>query len=280
LISGNFNITFLGTGAASLDPRSSTSSCLVEIDRRCILVDAGIGVLRQLRKLAISPADISIILITHWHLDHYAGLPALLRSLKNSKLQSILGPPLPMSARLYLTLTNYPFNQIFVPVTKVLARNYGVFSIRSIPTSHTVESYGWAINEELPDNSLEGRKIIISGDTRPVDTIYQASRGIDLLVHEATYLDRETSTANLHQHSTARQAAELAVKAGVGALALTHIPDRYSLPEVLAEAQIVFPRVLVPSPLDTIHIGPVPENKFKEKPGWAALKLCGRNGKL
>ncbi len=75
----------------------------------------------------------------------------------------------------------------------------------------------------------------------------EASRNADLLVHEATFGDDEQDRARETGHSTARQAAEVASKAGARRLALTHLSARYSreAPELLAEAQSVFPETVI-----------------------------------
>lgn len=92
-----------------------------------------------------------------------------------------------------------------------------------------------------------GRKVVISGDTRPSPVIGAAAAGADLLVHEATFSAEESEKADLTGHSTAADAAGIARDAGVRRLVLTHISARYTreAPELLAEAQAIFPASLV-----------------------------------
>jgi ribonuclease Z len=72
-----------------------------------------------------------------------------------------------------------------------------------------------------------GRRVILSGDTRPCAAVCEAARGADLLIHEATFADSEQARAEETHHCTAREAGELASRAGVRRLILTHFSSRY-----------------------------------------------------
>ncbi len=95
----------------------------------------------------------------------------------------------------------------------------------------------------LVGETRPGRKVIVSGDTRPCAPLRDAARDADLLVHEATFSHEDLFRAKETGHSTAREAAELAAEAGARRLVLTHISPRYSreAPELLAEARAFFP---------------------------------------
>ena len=112
--------------------------------------------------------------------------------------------------------------------------------------------------EQVVGPSRPGRRIVISGDTRPCQTTEVYAHGADLLVHEATFLEDERARARETAHSTARQAAEVAREAGVRLLALTHLSTRYFPRDVRDEARAAFPATVVPRDFDAIEI-PFPE---------------------
>ena len=86
-----------------------------------------------------------------------------------------------------------------------------------------------------------GRKIVITGDTAPSETIVEAAWGADVLVTEATFSEEERERAQETMHQTAAQAAGIAQRANVGLLALTHLSNRYFGPEIAREAREIFP---------------------------------------
>lgn len=74
-----------------------------------------------------------------------------------------------------------------------------------------------------------GRKLVLSGDTRPCPAIRDAARDADLLVHEATFGDDEQARAHETKHSTAREAGRVAQEALARRLVLTHFSSRHDV---------------------------------------------------
>jgi ribonuclease Z len=112
--------------------------------------------------------------------------------------------------------------------------------------------------EQVVGPPRPGRRIVISGDTRPFQTTEVYAHEAEVLVHEATFLEDERARARETAHSTAAQAAELAREAGVRLLALTHLSTRYLPREIRDEARATFANTVVPRDFDAIDV-PFPE---------------------
>jgi ribonuclease Z len=94
------------------------------------------------------------------------------------------------------------------------------------------------------------------------------AHGADLLVHEATFSLEEAERARETGHSTARGAAELAARAEVKLLALTHLSQRYAGRELRDEAREVFEHTIVPRDFDRVEI-PFPERGEPRHVRWS-----------
>jgi ribonuclease Z len=99
-----------------------------------------------------------------------------------------------------------------------------------------------------------GVRLAHIGDAGRIEDLVDPCQGVDALVIEATYLEEEAEMAKKFSHLTARMAAQLAVKAGVGQLILTHLSRRYREKDVLDEAQVIFPNVRVARDFDIFPI--------------------------
>lgn len=92
------------------------------------------------------------------------------------------------------------------------------------------------------------------GDTGEIADLVDYVLGADMLVIEATYLERDADLAAHFEHLTAAQAARLGQEAGVHQLVLTHVSRRYRTTDVLQEAQAIMPNTLVARDLDRFRV--------------------------
>lgn len=110
----------------------------------------------------------------------------------------------------------------------------------------------------IPDEVLgaerQGTRFVHVGDVGRTEELVEYCQGADALVIEATYLNEEAEMAQEFAHLTTKQAAELAVQAGVKQLILTHISRRYRERDVITEAQAVFPGAVVARDFDMFQI--------------------------
>lgn len=104
--------------------------------------------------------------------------------------------------------------------------------------------------EMVLDEPLVGMKVVFTGDTGRTDNVLEHASGADVLVCEATFLERDRDMAKQFGHITAHQAATLAKEAGVNNLLLYHVSRRYREYEMIQEARAVYPDAIVVRDLD------------------------------
>lgn len=108
--------------------------------------------------------------------------------------------------------------------------------------------------EQVLGDYKAGTRMVILGDVAETDSLLTYCDQADVLVTEATYLESEAEMAQQFGHMTARQSAQLAVRANVKQLILTHLSRRYRERDILAEAQAVFANTIVARDFDTFTI--------------------------
>jgi ribonuclease Z len=109
--------------------------------------------------------------------------------------------------------------------------------------------------------SRPGRKLVLSGDTRPCEAMVEAAHNADVLVHESTFSDDDQARALETRHSTAREAGRVAHQAGARRLILTHLSSRYDTDfgRLLAQAREEYA-----GPVDVAHDGMTVEIPVRE----------------
>jgi len=111
-------------------------------------------------------------------------------------------------------------------------------SVVELPDKRTVKP------EDVLGPPRPGRKIIYTGDTRPINSLVKFAKNANLLIHEVTFDDELFERAQEEGHSTPSGAAETAKKAKAKWLVLTHISARYKdIILFLEQAKKIFPKV-------------------------------------
>ena len=107
---------------------------------------------------------------------------------------------------------------------------------RELQMGNSIEIDGKEIfSSQVTGKRRPGRKIGVSGDTRPTDELVEFFKNCDYLSFDSTFADELKEKAVEANHSTAKEAAELAEKANLSTLILTHFSARYNDESVLLE---------------------------------------------
>jgi ribonuclease Z len=306
----DLSVFFVGTGGSVPTARRGLPAVLVRAGGDRILFDCGEGTQRQLVS-SDGLTELTEVFLTHFHADHWLGLPGLLKTFDlrgRERPLAVHGPP---GVRELVTLAmrvagrvRFELDLIELAPGDVLERDG--YNIAPVPVAHRIpNAFGYALYEDArlgefdpeaatalglvegpefgmlqrgetvrgvrPEQVLgpprAGRKLVISGDTSPCETLRVASHEANLLLHEATFAEEERARAAETGHSTAAQAATLARDAGVTMLALTHFSMRYPVGVLRDEARAIFPQTVLPRDFDTIEI-PFPERGGPELIRW------------
>ncbi|MFW9830872.1 MAG: ribonuclease Z [Candidatus Thorarchaeota archaeon] len=103
----------------------------------------------------------------------------------------------------------------------------------------------------------KGVMLVYSGDTSPNPQLIVEAQNADLLIHDATFSESHQKNAAEYLHSTAAQAAQVALQAKAKQLALVHISPRYMSTELhVLEARSIFLNSVAPNDFDFIELTP------------------------
>ncbi len=258
----------LGTGTPRQDPERFGPASAVVVNGVAYLVDCGPGVVRRAAAAfakgidALKPSQLKFVFVTHLHSDHTLGLPDLIFSpwvVGRTDPLEAYGPAglVPMVHHLELAYRedtdirihglehgNATGYRVHAHAIKpgVIFRDANV-TVTAFPVKHGSwrEAYGFRL--ETAD-----RVVVFSGDTCPADTVVEAAKDADVLVHEA-YEAAEADPENrpggdewphyMHTfHTSARELGEIAAKCHPKLLVLYHVlrrgnsPDRLLVDEV------------------------------------------------
>ena len=101
-------------------------------------------------------------------------------------------------------------------------------------------------NHKLTFDPIPPLSYAFCSDTAYDESIISLIKEVDILYHESTFLDSEEALARKTMHSTAKEAATIALKANVKQLVLGHYSTRYESLELFKEqAETIFPDILL-----------------------------------
>jgi ribonuclease Z len=296
-------VIFLGTGGTLPTINRNPSAIFINRDGEMMLFDCGEGTQQQMMR-AKTGMKLTSIFITHFHADHFLGVPGLIQTMSfNGRTEplDIYGPLWTKQfVRLLIELGYYKLGFQIAPheLEGGDVIDGGDYIIRAITTDHGVPSLGYVLEEKkrtgrfnreraielgipvgplfsklqkgepvtingrviMPSDVVgpgrPGRKLVYSGDTRPCESLAKESEGADLLIHDGTLADELHDWALETKHTTAGEAAQLARKAGVKQLVLTHISSRYSesTEVLLRDAKNIFENVKIAQEFMEIEI--------------------------
>jgi len=214
-------LTVLGASGTWPNPDTATSGYLLQHDGFNLWVDAGTGTLANLQH-HIDLADIHGIVISHEHPDHFVdlypcfyarhygeigepGLPAFVPTDFTQKLADVVSIDSQVVMRRAFAFTEVAPGEPF---------EIGPFRVKTAPMAHLgIPALGFRFH-------ADGAALAYTGDTGPTHHVEDLARGVELLLTEATWQDRDDL---LPFHLSSRQAAIHARHAGVTRLVLTHI---------------------------------------------------------
>lgn len=231
----------LGSSASFPAAGGACSGYLVRHGATELLLDCGTGVLSRLQ-LETSVRNLTAIVITHFHPDHYLDLVPMRYGLS-------YGIDEPFRPLLYLP----PGGIALLERVGLGLRNSATyfsktFVMREYDPSSTLELGGLSLSFQLTTHdeptwavAIEDgeSRLVYTADTQESDEVERFAQGADLLLCEATY-PADLAEIPSHNHLTSRQAGELAQRAGAGRLVLTHFWPGIDLSRYAAEAEAAF----------------------------------------
>jgi len=191
-------VILLGTGTPYPDPSASGPATAVVVGGRVLLFDAGPGVMRRLQAAKLSISGPEALFITHLHSDHTLGYPDLILTswiMRRRAPFAVYGPRgLQRMTNHLLTAYSEDIQVRTNGLEQEVAGGYRVkvheirggvvyqrdgVRVTAVPVDHGAWKHAFAYRIDTAD-----RSILISGDTRPSETLVKAAAGIDILIHE------------------------------------------------------------------------------------------------
>ncbi|WP_421879406.1 MBL fold metallo-hydrolase [Marinoscillum sp.] len=188
-------LTVLGCGDAFASEGRYTTSFLVSDEQTNLLVDCGASTLIRLKQLNISPEAIDVIVITHFHGDHYGGIPFLIISNKvqhdRKRPMKIVGPKGVREKVYQLQEALYPGTSTMLDELPITIEEYGEDFVQ---IAESIEVRGLSVTHSPPSNphgvqvKWNDKLFGFSGDTEWDDHLIDLATGTDLFIVECNNL--------------------------------------------------------------------------------------------
>lgn len=145
------DVALLGCGGMMPLPDRFLTSMFLRLNGRFLLLDCGEGTQVTLKSLGWGFKNIDVILITHFHADHIAGLPGLLLTIGNSGREeplNIIGPKglSHVVKSLLVIAPELHFPLVFHEMEESTCFSMGDFHINSLPLAHNLPCFGYTID--------------------------------------------------------------------------------------------------------------------------------------
>lgn len=243
-----FRVTILGSGSATPTLKRNPTAHALNVHEQFFLIDCGEGTQLQMRKAGINPLKINNIFISHLHGDHIFGIFGIISTmgLQGRKTPLNIYAPRPFDEIIANHLRYFDSQLPFeVQWHEVRTREHNkifenkVMEVYSIPLRHRIPASGFLFKEKP---GYGERSYAFLSDTLPSPRAAELIKGVGTLYHEATFMEADKVMAKNTGHTTALQAAKIALKAEAKHLLIGHFSSRYKDEAFIeAEARTAFP---------------------------------------
>lgn len=201
-----------------------------------VLLDCGSGVVSRLSSVCnFRQGELSAIVLSHLHADHFCDLLVLryahFRTMQEGKAGPlpVFTPAEPSEERNRIAYRDILSMTAVGPETKL---ELGGMAFEFCTTNHAIPCLAVRV-------TVDNKSLVYTGDTAWDEQLVQFCSGADVLLAEASFLHRDKG-ANIPKHLSALECGELAARAGVKSLIITHLWPEYDPEHILAEAKSAF----------------------------------------
>ena len=229
----SLHLTVLGCSGTHPGRDRMCSSYLVEQDGYRLLLDCGNGSLSNLQR-SCDVGDVDAIIISHLHPDHFADLYGLYYALRfhrdGPRSVPVYAPrgAWEFAAQLIDSADTFAQTCRFETATAGDVLELGPLTVTLFAAAHPVETLASRVEGG-------GRVLAYTGDSAPSENLMHAARDADLLLADATWLERERPLPT-GVHMTGFEAGRTAAEAGAKRLMVTHVYPSNDPRETAAEA--------------------------------------------